>query len=82
MASFNRLLLVIKQTAFDAYTGQERLARAAGRVLTFDNVRMGRLKERHDTHMFQVERITRMLQERGVGEGGGGRAHFLIYSLR
>ena len=66
MSPFNRLLLVIKQTAFDAYTAQERMARAAGRVLTYDNLRMGRLKERHDTHMFQVERITKMLQERGV----------------
>lgn len=64
--SFNRLLLVIKQTAFDAYTAQEQLARAAGRALSYDNARMGRLKARHDTHMFQVERITRMLAERGA----------------
>ena len=71
MSPFNRLLLVIKQTAFDAYTAQERMARAAGRVLTYDNLRMGRLKERHDTHMFQVERITKMLQERGVRRGKG-----------
>ena len=39
--SFNRLLLVIKQTAFDAYTAQEQLARAAGRALSYDNARMG-----------------------------------------
>ena len=51
--SFNRLLLVIKQTAFDAYTAQEQLARAAARALSYDNARMGRLKARHDTHMFQ-----------------------------
>jgi hypothetical protein len=51
MPSMNRLLLVIKQTAFDSYTAQEVLARTAGRMLTFDRVRMARLKERHDTHM-------------------------------
>ena len=75
MSPFNRLLLVIKQTAFDAYTAQERMARAAGRVLTYDNLRMGRLKERHDTHMFQVERITKMLQERGVRGRKGTKKH-------
>ena len=65
-SSFHRLLLVIKQTAFDAYTAQEQLARAAGRSFHFSPVRMGRLKERHDTHMYQVDRITRLLGERGV----------------
>jgi NAD+ kinase len=64
--TFSRLLLVIKQTAFNAYTAQEHLARAAGRALTYAPDRMSRLKERHDTHMFQVERITRLLQERGA----------------
>lgn len=91
MSSFNRLLLVIKQTAFDAYTAQERLARAAGRNLTFGNVRMGRLKERHDTHMFQVERISRLLRQLGVGsrgavktpvDSGCGRHHWFTSPCR
>ena len=64
--SFNRLLLVIKQTAFDAYTCREAAAAAAGSSRSHEGVRMARLRERHDTHNRQVERITRLLDERGV----------------
>ena len=66
MSKFNRLLLVIKQTAFASYTAREELAQAAGRTLRFDHARMARLRERHDTHMFQVERITELLEQRGA----------------
>ena len=66
MSKFNRLLLVIKQTAFASYTAREELAQAAGRTLRFDHARMARLRERHDTHMFQVERITKLLEQRGA----------------
>ena len=66
MSKFNRLLLVIKQTAFASYTAREELAQAAGRALRFDHARMARLRERHDTHMFQVERITELLEQRGA----------------
>ena len=66
MSKYNRLLLVIKQTAFASYTTREELARVAGQTLRFDHARMGRLRERHDTHMFQVERITKLLEQRGA----------------
>ena len=66
MSKFNRLLLVIKQTAFASYTAREELAQAAGRTLRFDHAAMARLRERHDTHMFQVERITKLLEQRGA----------------
>jgi NAD+ kinase len=66
MSKYNRLLLVIKQTAFASYTAREELARVAGQTLKFDHARMGRLRERHDTHMFQVERITKLLELRGA----------------
>jgi hypothetical protein len=38
--SFNRLLLVIKQTAFDAYTCRELAAAAAGVSRSHEGVRM------------------------------------------
>ena len=68
--SFNRLLLVIKQTAFDAYTAQRGARARRRRALSCFDARVARLKARHDTHMFQVERITRMLAERGAAHLG------------
>jgi len=63
--SFNRLLLVIKQTAFDAYTCREAAAAAAaaagGVSRSHEGVRMARLRERHDTHNRQAGAYTRRL---------------------
>ena len=53
--SYRRVLVLIKQTAFDAYTAQQRIAAAAGHTLSYEAVRMDRLRERHDTHMMQVD---------------------------
>ena len=64
--SYRRVLVLIKQTAFDAYTAQQRIAAAAGHTLSYEAVRMDRLRERHDTHMMQVDRITEWLTARGV----------------
>jgi NAD+ kinase len=64
--SYRRVLVLIKQTAFDAYTAQQRIAAAAGHTLSYEAVRMDRLRERHETHMMQVDRITEWLTARGV----------------
>ena len=63
---YRRVLVLIKQTAFEAYTAQQRIAAAAGHTLSYEAVRMNRLRERHDTHMMQVDRITEWLTARGV----------------
>jgi hypothetical protein len=79
MVSFNRLLLVIKQTAFDAYKAQEAIATAAGQAV-FDPARMQSLARRHDTHMYQVDTLV-PIRPRSRGERRSLRT-FDVLSLR
>ncbi len=79
MVSFNRLLLVIKQTAFDAYKAQEAIATAAGQAV-FDPARMQSLARRHDTHMYQVDTLV-PIRPRSRGERRSLRT-FAVFSLR
>ena len=79
MVSFNRLLLVIKQTAFDAYKAQEAIATAAGQAV-FDPARMQSLARRHDTHMYQVDTLV-PIRPRSRGERRSLRT-FPVVSLR
>ena len=78
MVSFNRLLLVIKQTAFDAYKAQEAIATAAGQAV-FDPARMQSLARRHDTHMYQVDTLV-PIRPRSRGERRSLRT-FAVVSL-